>query len=110
MSCTLEHVRFQTRDGVNEAAFLKASETVMDWLRRQPGFQYRTLVKGEGAEWLDLCYWESPETAKKAGDAFWGAAEAQAFMSMIDDSTVEMRHLPQLQAAAGPALAVPEPA
>jgi 3-dehydroquinate synthetase len=105
MTCTLELARFRTKPGTDEAAFLKASEQVMAWVSAREGFQYRTLVEAGGGEWLDLVYWADETAARASGAAFVEAPETQAMLSMIDLPSVEVRRMPQRQAAAAPAVA-----
>ena len=107
MSETLEKVSFRTKPGVAEADLLKASETLNGWVARQKGFQYRTLVKTDDGAYVDLVYWATEADARAAQDAFMGAPQAQPLMELIDDSSVKMAHLRQIQSSCAK---VPEPA
>ncbi len=105
MESTLEIVRFRTHEAVTDAAFLKASEEVSAWANAQPGFQYRCLTKEEDGGWLDLVFWADLGAAKAASEKFMAGNGKGEFMTMIDPSTVEMRHLPVRHAMAGDAAA-----
>ncbi|WP_052245224.1 hypothetical protein [Halocynthiibacter namhaensis] len=95
----LERVRFKTLPNTDEAAFLEAAQASFAWVKTQPGFMYRTLVK-DGDHWEDLVYWDGQASAQAGGAAFMASAENAAYGAMISPGTVVMAHLPQMLAIA----------
>jgi len=49
-----------------EPGFLAANAAVNDWLRRQPGFLSRQLVRKDDGGWIDLVIWTNEAAAKSA--------------------------------------------
>lgn len=90
---TLELVTFQLRSGIAADAFLKASRTAEEFIKKQPGFLYRSLCQQQDTgDWLDVLYWQDNGAAEAAGKAVCSAEETAEFMSMIDPQSVTMRH------------------
>lgn len=72
MSDTIELVRFRLLPGKTAADWLKVNEKINDWMKAQPGFQFRSVSEAEDGEWWDLVYWASMEAALAAGEKFMG--------------------------------------
>ncbi len=70
MSDTIELVRFRLQPGKTAADWLKANEKINEWMKAQPGFQFRSVSETDDGEWWDLVYWASRETALAAGEKF----------------------------------------
>ncbi len=70
MSDTIELVRFRLQPGNTAADWLKVNEKINDWMKVQPGFQFRSVSETEDGEWWDLVYWASMEAALAAGEKF----------------------------------------
>lgn len=70
MSDTIELVRFRLQSGKTAADWLKANEKINDWMKAQPGFQFRSVSETDDGEWWDLVYWASVEAALTAGEKF----------------------------------------
>ncbi len=70
MSDTIELVRFRLQPGNTAADWLKINEKINDWMKVQPGFQFRSVSETEDGEWLDLVYWANMEAAVTAGGKF----------------------------------------
>lgn len=87
MSDTIELVRFRLQKGKTEQEWLKANETINEWLARQPGFRFRSLSEAGDGEWIDLIHWESREAAETADNRILneigGAFEAIAEESIV---------------------------
>lgn len=97
MQPTLEQVTFRIQEGISDADFLTASENIGVWVKKQPGFSYRTLVRKSDGQWSDLVYWSSEEAAKSASEKFMQAEELKEFMTMIKPESVKMEHMSMLQ-------------
>ena len=87
MSEVIELVRFRLKDVTTEE-FLKESQAVSEWLRRQPGFKSRRLGQAEDGSWLDALTWDGPASAAAAMGR-WGIdmadSRAMAMMTMADE-------------------------
>ena len=63
------------------------------FIKQQPGFYYRSLIKESDEQFLDIVYWESEEKAKAAGEKFMAQPWAEQMMSLIDVTSINMRHV-----------------
>ena len=70
MDTTVETVTFKLAGGATRKDFLAANEAMIDWVLRQPGFQYRSLSEKEDGSWIDIVYWATRDEALAAGEAF----------------------------------------
>ncbi len=70
MSDTIELVRFRLQAGKTAADWLKTNEKINEWMKAQPGFQFRSVSETDDGEWWDLVYWASVEAALAAGKKF----------------------------------------
>jgi hypothetical protein len=72
----VEWAPFRVKPGVDDQTLLERSAQLQeDFLRHQPGFVRRELLKGKDDEWVDLVYWADEESA-------------HAIMSAVADSPV----------------------
>jgi heme-degrading monooxygenase HmoA len=63
----IEVAPFRLNARASEQDLLKASAALQEsFLKSQPGFIRRHLVKGQDNEWVDVVYWSSHESAKAA--------------------------------------------
>lgn len=81
--------RLNTVDG---GAFLEANQAITHWLRQQAGFVSRTLAEGEDGQWTDLVVWSGAVEAAAAAAAMNTIMADFSAMSMIDPSSIVMRH------------------
>jgi len=88
-SAVIEILRFRLPPGADEAAFLAADRRVQDeFASRQPGLLSRTTARGEDGSWIVIDLWRSAADAD-ACDARWERDPVpQAFMALLDRSTV----------------------
>ncbi|WP_166418470.1 hypothetical protein [Cochlodiniinecator piscidefendens] len=100
MTNTLERVTFRTLPNTNEADLMAAVETSGNWIKAQPGFHYRTLIKTDDG-WEDLAFWSDEAAAKAASETFMDAPENVDYIKLIDLNTVVMTYLPQKVSMAG---------
>ena len=96
-SRVIEIMRFRLPPGAGEAAFLAADRRVQqDFAYQQPGLLRRTTARGERGDWIVIDLWRSAADAD-ACDARWEHDEvAQAFMSLLDRSSVSVERYQQL--------------
>jgi hypothetical protein len=85
----IEILRFRLPPGADEAAFLAADRRVQDeFASRQPGLLSRTTARGKDGSWIVIDLWRSAADAD-ACDARWERDPVpQAFMALLDRSTV----------------------
>lgn len=93
LSQVMELVTFKTNPQVSPEAFIKASETVSEWVRTQPGFQSRTLSRNEDGTWADVVLWHSAGEAHAASEKLMAEMGTSDFMVMIDAESIHMQHL-----------------
>ncbi len=101
---TLELVTFTLNDGVSDMDFEHANEALNEWVKKQPGFEYRALAKNENGIWTDTVFWADLEQAKAAQKAFGDEPALMPLMQMINGESVNVSHQPVLIQYAGPAL------
>ncbi|HKB59234.1 MAG TPA: antibiotic biosynthesis monooxygenase [Gallionellaceae bacterium] len=70
MSDTIITMRFRLQPGRSKEDWLKANERASGWVRRQPGFQFRSLSETGDGEWIIIAYWASPEAIDAAEERF----------------------------------------
>jgi hypothetical protein len=85
----IEIMRFRLPPGADQAAFLAADRRVQqEFAYQQPGLLRRTTARGEDGGWIVIDLWRSAADAD-ACDVRWERDEvAQAFMSLLDRSSV----------------------
>lgn len=90
MTDTIELVRFRLREDKTADEWLKDNEKMNEWLRRQPGFRFRSLSETEDGEWIDVVHWESRQAAQAAaGHIMEDIGEA---FGSIDVKSIVMSH------------------
>ncbi len=97
-SLTVEVVLFKLKPGVEEAAFVRASDALLPVLRAMSGFVRRELLKGEDGQWIDLVHWNSLAEAQAAAEQVPHLPACHPFLGMIDETSVTMLHLQQASA------------
>lgn len=89
---TIEYAQFKVAQGVDEKAFLKASDGIMPDLRKTKGFVSRKLVRGDDGVWADIVRWKTLEDALNLAKEFEKIESCHNYLSMIDQSTVKISH------------------
>jgi hypothetical protein len=93
-SPAVEVVQFKLAGGVDEKAFLEASDAMMPELGKLSGFITRELLKGED-EWMDIVHWNSLDEARQAAAKVMSIPACLRFFEMIDQSGLKVSHLEQ---------------
>lgn len=88
----VEVVLFRVKDGIRDAEFLREAGVVQAWIEQQPGFISRELMKTPEKQWLDTVRWTSLELAHEAADKIMNDDHCKPFMTMIDESAIQMWH------------------
>ena len=96
-AAVIEIMRFRLPPGASEAAFLAADRRVQEeFAYRQPGLLRRTTARGQDGGWIVIDLWRSAADAD-ACDARWEADPVtQAFMALLDRSSVTTERYEQL--------------
>ncbi|MFL0809841.1 MAG: hypothetical protein K6L76_05450 [Agarilytica sp.] len=93
MQSTLELVSFALKPNADETQLADLQPAVNTFVKQQPGFYYRSLIKDSDGQYLDIVYWESEEKAKAAAEKFMAQPWAEQMMSLVDESSIKMRHV-----------------
>jgi hypothetical protein len=93
----IEIMRFRLPAGADEAAFLAADRRVQqEFAYQQPGLLRRTTARGADGGWIVIDLWRSASDAD-ACDARWEHDKVtQAFMSLLDRSSVSTERYQEL--------------
>ena len=85
----VEMAKIRLREDRSEADLMSASETFQrDFLRNQPGFLRRELLRLDARNYLDLVHWQSSEHAAAIMEHASGSPACQAFFAVMEmDST-----------------------
>ncbi len=94
MTTTIELVRYQLKDGVSATELQATHEGINTFLKQQPGFIYRSNSQDAEGTLYDIVYWQSMEQAQAAGEAFMNSSACAALMTITDESSVNMTHMP----------------
>lgn len=63
----VEWAPFRLLPGIDDSVLLQAADDIQDaFLRQQPGFVCRELLRGTDGEWIDLVHWRDAEAAQAA--------------------------------------------
>lgn len=95
-TATVELVEFKLIAGKTDADLAATHEGISEFLKEQEGFLYRSISLREDGVYLDIVYWDSLESAKKASDAIMQDPRGQAMIALCDMESVSMQHLPIL--------------
>jgi hypothetical protein len=96
-AAVIEIMRFRLPPGADEAGFLAADRRVQEeFAHHQPGLLRRTTARGQDGGWIVIDLWRSAADAD-ACDVRWEADPVtQAFMALLDRSSVTTERYEQL--------------
>ena len=93
----MELITFRLRDGVDEADFRRADEAAQAFHHLQPGLLRRTTARDiANGEWSVFLLWGSWAQADAAAEAALADPAMQAYASMIDAGSVQVRRFDAL--------------
>jgi len=95
----IEMVSYQLKESATQEQLAATHEKVNEFLYAQQGFMYRSLSEDDKGFLFDVVYWQDMAMAKAAGDAFMADPAGQSLMTLIDEQSVTMRHMPVLTQA-----------
>jgi hypothetical protein len=93
----VEIVTFKLKAGASEQDFLQAANAIQTDLQTMSGYMSRELLKDEHDGWIDLIHWQSMEQALAAAEAMITLPGVGLFITMIDETSMTMRHLHQIR-------------
>lgn len=96
MQSTIELVSFTLKTEADESQLNDLQPEINTFVKQQPGFHYRSLVKDTDGKYLDIVFWESEELAKAAAFKLMAQPWARTMMSIIDETSIKMRHVQSL--------------
>jgi hypothetical protein len=81
----VEWAPFRLAAGADAAALLEASDAIQrDFLRRQPGFVRRELLRDEAGRWVDLVVWTDHASAMAAMNAAAASPACLAYFHLME--------------------------
>jgi hypothetical protein len=84
---TVEWAPFKVAANVSDAELFTAANALENnFLKQQPGYVRRELLKGERRNWVDLVYWSSPESAQAASKSFMNSTACQQYFALMADT------------------------
>jgi hypothetical protein len=92
MSDAIEVVLFAVKHGTPDTLLRTKALAVTPVLRMIPGFIDRKFGKSEDGKYIDIVYWTNLETAQKAAEQVMQIPVCLEYFSLIDESTMEMKH------------------
>jgi hypothetical protein len=82
-------MKFRLAPNGDEAEFLAADRRLQeDFAYQQPGLLRRTTARGEDGSWVVIDLWRSPADADACAVRWQADRVAQAFMALLDRSSV----------------------
>ena len=75
-------------NGYSAVDFIKANTEVDVFLKRQPGFQSRTIAEQEDGTIIDILIWDSVENGTASAELLLVELKDSSVHSMIDQKTV----------------------
>ena len=103
-TAVIEWAPFRLAAGADDSALLNAADAVQrDFIRHQPGFVRRELLRESSGEWVDLIVWEDDQSAAAAMKAAGSSEICMAYFQLMaggdsDDFGADVRHLQRVRA------------
>jgi hypothetical protein len=98
MNRTIESVVVALAPGRSEEEFLKACTATELFLKEQPGFLWRRIVKLDHGRYMDILEWRSQAEADAAMKASMSEACMTELMNTLDPHSVVVAHYPVVAA------------
>lgn len=93
ITTVIEMVTYKLKAGVCVEQLQSTHQGVNEFCMAQPGFLYRSVSQDEEQTWHDIVYWKNMDNARAAGEAFMACSAGQALVELIDNETMQMRHM-----------------
>ena len=88
----LELVNVRLKPTISNTDFLAYSEQLNQWVKQQPGFEYRALTQAEDGSWNDVVFWQNMNSAKMAQQQIEQQPSLEAMMTAIDMNSLTVSH------------------
>jgi hypothetical protein len=80
----VEWAPFQLKPGISDEKLILAAQYVEDgFLKKQPGYIKRALLKGKKGQWVDIVYWKSEEQANLAASKAYESPICFEYFSLM---------------------------
>jgi hypothetical protein len=99
MNRTIESVVVALAPGRSEEEFLKACTATEPFLKEQPGFMWRRIVKLDPGRYMDILEWRSQAEADAAMQASMSETCMTELMNTLDPHSVVVAHYPVVASA-----------
>jgi len=96
MSNIIELVSYKLKSGISKEQLANTHTDVNLFLSQQPGFLYRSCSEDDSGLIYDIVYWQDIDCAKSSGEAFMNHPAGQALITLCDEASVNMHHMPVL--------------
>ena len=98
MNRTIESVVVALAPGRSEEEFLRACAATEPFLKEQPGFMWRRIVKLDPGRYMDILEWRSQAEADAAMKASMTEASMAEMMNTLDPHSVVVAQYPVVSA------------
>lgn len=88
----IETVTYRTKDGVEDAAYIKAAEGLNAHIDRTGGLMSRCIFKDDEGLWHETMVWKDLASYETVNKGFMASAEGQAVVALINPETLKMGH------------------
>ena len=89
----LELVVFALTEGTTRNQFMGTVDSMLGWIRSQPGFMsYDLSFSAEEDKWVFAAWWQTMDQAKAAAEAALSAPENAPMFALIDMGTMLYLH------------------
>ncbi len=102
MAEALEITTFRLAAGLTTADFVAANEDINAYLRRQPGFRWRRILRTGDGRIIDVVAYDSPARARAGAAGITGEMSASPVHATIDPASVDWQITEVLQHVEGP--------
>ena len=94
MSKVIEVVNFKIKAEYDQSTFLKANQSMAQFLEQQQGMLLRSLCLNEETDsWVDIVYWQNMTLALAAQNAFMQSPLCVNFAEQIEKQSVIIQHI-----------------
>lgn len=81
----VEWAPFVKAEGITEQQLITAADLVNnEFLKKQPGFIKRELIRKDNNEYADVIHWMTKKEAESAGEKVFNCSECNAYFQLMD--------------------------
>ncbi|MBQ0725879.1 MULTISPECIES: antibiotic biosynthesis monooxygenase family protein [Thalassolituus] len=85
-NATIEWAPYTLKEGIHESDLIQAATDVeTQFLKQQPGYLQRQLLKGKDNQWVDLVFWQSEQAAAQAGRSIMQSPFCLKYFAMMQE-------------------------